>query len=136
MPCAFLGLWQESRKARSNVQHCLADSTDTVGRVGISLVCPTHVCAQTRDENCNKLQQSSKMVPPPPMSIPPAMGYRCVCTTGAVQHKAEVQSKSQRGKVSVCCIPLLLNRDSVKLLFPVAHSLEQLHMLPINHRDG
>ena len=30
---------------------------------------------------------------------PPAMGYRCVCTTGAVQHKAEVQSKSQRGKL-------------------------------------
>ena len=29
----------------------------------------------------------------------PAMGYRCVCTTGAVQHKAEVQSKSQRGKL-------------------------------------
>ena len=30
---------------------------------------------------------------------PPAMGYRCVCTTGTVRHKAEVQSKSQRGKL-------------------------------------
>ena len=29
----------------------------------------------------------------------PAMGYRCVCTTGAVQHKAEVQSKMQREKL-------------------------------------
>ena len=33
-------------------------------------------------------------------------------------------------------MPLLLNRDSVKLLFPVPHSLEQLHMLAISHRDG
>ena len=33
------------------------------------------------------------------MRTGPAMGYRCVCTTGAVQHKAEVQSKSQRGKL-------------------------------------
>ena len=29
----------------------------------------------------------------------PAMGYRCVCTTGTVRHKAEVQSKSQREKL-------------------------------------
>ena len=28
--------------------------------------------------------------------IPPAMGHRCACTTGAVRHKAEAQSKSQR----------------------------------------
>ena len=33
-------------------------------------------------------------------------------------------------------MPLLLNRGSVKLLFPVPHSLEQLHMLAISHRDG
>ena len=30
---------------------------------------------------------------------PPTMGYRCVGTTGTVRHKAEVQSKSQRGKL-------------------------------------
>ena len=29
----------------------------------------------------------------------PAMGYRCVCMTGIVRHKAEVQSKSQRVKL-------------------------------------
>ena len=29
---------------------------------------------------------------------PPAPGYRCVCTTGTVRHKAEVQSKSRREK--------------------------------------
>ena len=29
----------------------------------------------------------------------PAMGYGCVCTTGTVRHKAEVQSKSQREKL-------------------------------------
>ena len=29
----------------------------------------------------------------------PAMGYRCMCTTRTVRHKAEVQSKSQRGKL-------------------------------------
>ena len=31
--------------------------------------------------------------------LPCAMGYRCVCTIGTVQHKAEVQSKSQREKL-------------------------------------
>ena len=31
--------------------------------------------------------------------LPPAMGYGCVCTTGTVRHKAEVQSKSQREKL-------------------------------------
>ena len=30
---------------------------------------------------------------------PPAKGYRCVCTTGTIQHKAEVQSKSRRKKL-------------------------------------
>ena len=30
---------------------------------------------------------------------PSATGYRCVCTTGTVWHKAEVQSKSQREKL-------------------------------------
>ena len=30
---------------------------------------------------------------------PPAMGHGCVCTTGTVRHKAEVQSKSQREKL-------------------------------------
>ena len=29
----------------------------------------------------------------------PAMGYRCVCTTGAVQNKAGVQTKSRRKKL-------------------------------------
>ena len=29
----------------------------------------------------------------------PAMGRRCVCTTDTVRHKAEVQSKGQRGKL-------------------------------------
>ena len=30
----------------------------------------------------------------PKSSIDPAMGYKCVCTTGTVQYKAKVQSKS------------------------------------------
>ena len=34
-----------------------------------------------------------------PLPPPPAMGYRCVCTTGTAQHKAEVQSKSRRKKL-------------------------------------
>ena len=54
-------------------------------------------------------------MPPPPPSVPvppggggdpsdldagyPAMGYRCVCTTGTIQHKAEVRSKRQREKL-------------------------------------
>ena len=37
---------------------------------------------------------------------------------------------------SVFCLPLLLNRDSVKLPLAVPHSLEQLHMFPINDKDG
>ena len=35
-----------------------------------------------------------RLEPPPP----PAMGHRCVCMTGAVRHKGEVQSKSHRGQ--------------------------------------
>ena len=35
-------------------------------------------------------------LPPPPS----AMGYKCVCTTGTVWHKVEVQSNSQREKLS------------------------------------
>ena len=39
-------------------------------------------------------------LPPPPPSIershPSARWYRCVCTTGTVQNKAGVQSKSRR----------------------------------------
>ena len=30
---------------------------------------------------------------------PTAMGYRCVCTTGTVRHKAVVKRKSQREKL-------------------------------------
>ena len=45
-----------------------------------------------------RLQNCLSRLCPSPFGTP-AMGYRCVCTTGAVQHKAEVQSKSQRGKL-------------------------------------
>ena len=38
----------------------------------------------------------------------PAMGYRCVSTTGAVQHKAEVQSKMQREKLFSDTAPKVL----------------------------
>ena len=34
-------------------------------------------------------------LPPPPIAV----RHRCVCTTGTVRHKAEVKSKSQRGKL-------------------------------------
>ena len=35
------------------------------------------------------------------VSPPPAMGIRCVCTTGAVQNKARVQSKRRRKKLFI-----------------------------------
>ena len=43
---------------------------------------------------------NASLPPPPPSTLPnAAMAYRCVCTTGTVQNKAEVQSKSRRKKL-------------------------------------
>ena len=58
--------------------------------------------AQGRPVHCTPLvgRTSRKELPSGPHSArPPAVGYGCVCTTGTVRHKAEVQSKSQREKL-------------------------------------
>ena len=38
--------------------------------------------------------------------------------------------------LSVFCLPLVLNKEGVKLPLAVPHSLEQLQMFPISDRDG
>ena len=80
---------------------CLSLSGNGTGTAGTMTkspqpcqVCSGHVAAAGQ-----ALQNDQQRISETPCPHPRAMGYRCVCTTGTVRHKAEVQSKSQRGKV-------------------------------------
>ena len=71
---------------------------------------------------------SAQLSPP---AAPPAMGYRCVCTTGTVQNKAGVQSKSRRKKLfsDMSLAPFA----AVKM---TARGVQSLTAPPTNYQSG